>query len=466
MSFSHVPEIFRISGRNRFALFALVTLISFAVAMIAYVQGISGVFSNVLFFPVILACYWYPRRGVFISLGLAALYGGITVLVAPAGSLNVPTLLFQMAFFVLVGGVISLLSSKLSLSEQQMHTIIEFLPDATFAIDREGKVLAWNRAIEEMTGVRKEEMLSRGNYEYGIPFYGERRPLLINLILHDDPAIREYYPVILQDGDRLSSELFIPHFRGDKGVHFWFFAKALIDADGNVTGAIESIRNVTDKVMTETALATTGNRLNTIAGIIRHGLSKKLAVLYGQLSLGVMKFDNPAVISFIGDLKESAESIQRLVEISRAFRDIGTEPPVWIPVQKAVCEAANGMDPDNAVFRSWTERLEVFADPHLTTAFFHIFENARKISPGADRMVVTYQVLSEGCVIRVEDNGMGFPGSVKDALFTQEKENCGSGLYLAHEILMITGMTIRETGTPGKGIRFEITVPSEGYRVV
>lgn len=466
MSVLHVPEIFRLSGSNQFVLFVFVTVISFAVAMIAYTRGISGVFSNVLFFPVILACYWYPRRGVLISLILAALYGGLTALITFPGFLNVPTLLFQMAFFVLVGGVISLLSSKLSQSEQQLHTIIEFLPDATFAINLEGKVIAWNRAIEEMTGVRKEEMLGRGNYEYGIPFYGERRPLLIDLILHDDPAIREYYPVILQDGDRVSSERFIPRFRDGKGVHMWFSAKALIDADGNVTGAIESIRDITDKVMTETALATTGNRLNTIAGIIRHDLSKKLAVLYGQLSLGVMKFDNPSIISFICDLKESAGSIQRLVEISRAFRDIGTESPVWIPVQGAITEAANHMDFGNAAFHSWTERLEVFADPHLTTAFFHIFENARRISAGADRMVVTYQITNEGCVVRVEDNGTGFAGPVKEALFTQGKENCGSGLYLTHEILMITGMTIRETGVPGRGVRFEITIPPEGYRVV
>ena len=46
-------------------------------------------------------------------------------------------------------------------SEKRLTDIINFLPDATFAIDREGKVIAWNRAIEELTGVPAAEMLGK-----------------------------------------------------------------------------------------------------------------------------------------------------------------------------------------------------------------------------------------------------------------------------------------------------------------
>ena len=58
--------------------------------------------------------------------------------------------------------------------------IIEFLPDATFVVDADNKVIAWNRALEEMTGVSKAEMLGKGDLAYAIPFYGERRPILID----------------------------------------------------------------------------------------------------------------------------------------------------------------------------------------------------------------------------------------------------------------------------------------------
>lgn len=458
--------IFRISPRNRLLIFTVVTLLLFGLVIFVDIEAFSDIFANVLFLPVILACYWYPRRGIFIAILLAAIYGGITIFLIPMGQINIPVLLFQMVFFILVGAVISVLSSRLSRSEQQLHSIIEFLPDAIFAIDREGKVIAWNRAIEILTGVPKEKMLGKGDFEYSIPFYGDRRPVLLDCIIHDDKEIRCRYPEIVDDGERLSSEQYIPNFQGGKGIHVWVSAKALRDEDGNIIGAIESVRDITEKVLTQTALATTGNRLNTIAGIIRHDLSKKLAVLYGQLSMAVMKFDDPLVISFIGEVKESAASIQRLVEISRAFRDIGTEPPQWIPVQKTIMESVKRIDLGDAKFRSWTERLEVFADPNLGTAFFHLLENTKKISHGAERIVVTYRIQNDGCCIFLEDNGTGFPESVKKDLFQQGKENCGSGLYLTHEILSITGITIRETGVSGMGVRFEILVPPEGYRVV
>jgi PAS domain S-box-containing protein len=67
-------------------------------------------------------------------------------------------------------------------SQQQLADIIDFLPDATFVIDREGRVIAWNRAMEEMLGIGAADMLGKGDYEYALPFYGERRPILIDLV--------------------------------------------------------------------------------------------------------------------------------------------------------------------------------------------------------------------------------------------------------------------------------------------
>jgi PAS domain S-box-containing protein len=68
---------------------------------------------------------------------------------------------------------------ELRSAHRHLLDIIEFLPDATFVIDRDRRVIAWNKAIEVMTGVRKEEMLGKGNYEYSVPFYGKHRPVII-----------------------------------------------------------------------------------------------------------------------------------------------------------------------------------------------------------------------------------------------------------------------------------------------
>ena len=66
-------------------------------------------------------------------------------------------------------------------SEQRLTDIIDFLADATFAIDQDGKVIAWNRAIEEMTGTKKEDIIGKGDYAYSVPLYNEHRSVLLIL---------------------------------------------------------------------------------------------------------------------------------------------------------------------------------------------------------------------------------------------------------------------------------------------
>jgi PAS domain-containing protein len=78
-------------------------------------------------------------------------------------------------------------------SERQLKSIVSFLPDATFAIDKMGRVIAWNRAMENMTGVKADEILGIGDYEYSLPFYGFRRPILIDLVLQPDPNLEAEY---------------------------------------------------------------------------------------------------------------------------------------------------------------------------------------------------------------------------------------------------------------------------------
>ncbi|MCX6676509.1 MAG: PAS domain S-box protein, partial [Methanothrix sp.] len=81
-------------------------------------------------------------------------------------------------------------------SESKLAAIIEFLPDATFVIDLEGIVIAWNRAMEEMTGVNKKDMIGQGDHAYAIPFYGERRRQLLDLLDKDDNEIASNYQYV------------------------------------------------------------------------------------------------------------------------------------------------------------------------------------------------------------------------------------------------------------------------------
>jgi PAS domain S-box-containing protein len=138
-------------------------------------------------------------------------------------------------------------------SEQRLADIINFLPDATFVIDIERKVVAWNRAIEKLTGVRAREIIGKGNYEYAIPFYGCRRPTLIDLTLDWNDEIAKTYQYVKKDGDTLVSETRNPPFKPESSL-FWNSARPLYNAQGEVVGAIEVIRDITERMRSEAAL--------------------------------------------------------------------------------------------------------------------------------------------------------------------------------------------------------------------
>lgn len=139
-------------------------------------------------------------------------------------------------------------------AEQRFMEIVEFLPDATFVIDRDKRVIAWNQACEAMTGVAKEVVLGRGDYAYSEPFYGDRRLLLIDLLDLPQPEQEARYKHLRRRGDVIIAETFIPRLRDGRGAYLWGEAKPLMDRSGQRWGAIEVIRDNTDQKLVEDAL--------------------------------------------------------------------------------------------------------------------------------------------------------------------------------------------------------------------
>jgi len=143
--------------------------------------------------------------------------------------------------------------AQLRSSEQRLKDLVSFLPDATFVIDCQGRVTAWNRAMEEMTGIPAEQMLGKGDHEYALPFYGHRRPMLIDLVLETDAEAVARYPAVERRGDVLVTEVETTPL-GRPRATVWAAAKRLHDSEGRVVGAIEAVRDITDRKRAEEAL--------------------------------------------------------------------------------------------------------------------------------------------------------------------------------------------------------------------
>lgn len=182
------------------------------------------------------------------------------------------------------------IKSDLKESMKMLVDIINFLPDATFAIDHSGKVITWNHAIEEMTGVKAEDILEKGNYEYAMVFYGVQRPLLIDLVFGFIEKIKKKYIFIKKEGNTLLAEADVPV----RGIPHTLWAKAgpLYDSNGHIIGAIETVRDITYRKHMEEALRSIYSEL--------------------EIKVGERSFD-PAEINMGKDLERLISDIQKVI---------------------------------------------------------------------------------------------------------------------------------------------------------
>lgn len=147
------------------------------------------------------------------------------------------------------------LAEELSLAQQQLIDILDCLPVATFVLGRDRKVIAWNRALEELTGVPKEDIVNQGDFAYAIPLYGHRRPLLVDQLFREEgePLAPEYAEAE-QRGRTLYLERFMPSVYGGRGAFMGIAASPLLDGEERLVGAVQSLHDLTQREQLEKQL--------------------------------------------------------------------------------------------------------------------------------------------------------------------------------------------------------------------
>ena len=211
-------------------------------------------------------------------------------------------------------------------------------------------------------------------------------------------------------------------------------------------------------------------KLSLLAGITRHDILNKIIVLesYSDL-LGSRLPEDPEMKDYNSKIKEAAQAISEQIKFTRDYEDLGTDLSQWQRVAEVAERAKPGCISRDVNVIIDTGVLEIFADPMLEKVFFNLFDNSFRHGGHVTEIRVTCDEDPESggdMVIAVEDNGGGVPEYAKENIFHRGfGKNTGFGLYLIQEILNITGISIRETGTEGKGARFEIVVPEGEWRL-
>jgi len=156
-------------------------------------------------------------------------------------------------------------------SNRLVTDILNFLPDATLVIDHDGRVIAWNKAAEEMTGIKAEDILDKGFYEYAVPFYGYRRPILANHVFNYEQEWEPNYTNIQINGKILIGENICRTAKNPQ-AYLWAIATPLYDTQGNIMGAIESIRDITERKQAEISLTASEEKYRCIVETANEGI--------------------------------------------------------------------------------------------------------------------------------------------------------------------------------------------------
>lgn len=149
-----------------------------------------------------------------------------------------------------------MIEEELRATQNRLLDFIEFLPDPTFALDASGTVTIWNRAMEVLTNIPKTDMLGKGNLAHSVPFWGEQRPTIADMLLQEKVCMPTSgaYREIRWENKTLFAECFAPSLNNGDGAYVWIKAAPLYDRVGAITGVIETIRDISDRKALEAKL--------------------------------------------------------------------------------------------------------------------------------------------------------------------------------------------------------------------
>jgi signal transduction histidine kinase len=216
----------------------------------------------------------------------------------------------------------------------------------------------------------------------------------------------------------------------------------------------------------EKSLRLVNRKLNLMAGITRHDVLNQLMILNGFIELSARHPEEGKFLSLVEKERQAIERIHHQISFTREYQEIGIHAPLWQDVSETAQKAVTGLDLSCVALETGTGNLEIFADPMLQKVFYNLIDNALRYGEKVTRVTLSYRVSESGAVVSVEDNGVGIEPEVKAYIFEKGfGKNTGFGLFLASEILEITGISITENGTAGSGAKFDILVPYGSFRI-
>ena len=532
--------------------------------------GESAVSNHLLYIPIVITAYAYPRKGTFFALIISGAYLLMVYGIRSAYPEDLFAASVRFYMFVLVGVVVSYLSMRIKKEEQKYHRIFEQSYTGIFLCDPKTQtIIQANQHTEDILGYTPEELIgmpiSTFFTEYDMKLLERSYSTVMkNPVVqqsHEIPALRkdgtiihmslsfsgipdergicEYIIILLQDiTERRRSEEVIQqqaaamktsrdgmailsatgetYYLNDAFYNLfgypdsWWkagfsfdqffpefelkrFEKEIFPAlnrngqwRGEITGCrkdtttfpleislglIESggifciVHNISERKQVMQALERVNRKLSLLSTITRNDITNQIFTILGYLQIAKDLRNDEDVSPYLDKIEGSMRVISDRIAFTGNYQNMGLSPPVWQDLNEVFLYAISHLDLGNITRKTNIDAIQVFADPMLEKALFNVVKNTCLHAKNATEIRFTYRESPNGLIIVYEDNGSGIPLDQKDTIFAPDIRPAGGfGLFFVREILAITEITIHEVGVPGKGARFEITVPKGAYR--
>lgn len=448
-------------------------------------RGIYEVFPFLYFLPIILFVNFYPNRGVVFSLTISSVF---LLLVYFFSNFDPSLTAVSTAWFVIfvtIGFVTSSFAEGSKADERTYREIFENSQAGIFTFTLNTlRIQEINGKCAHMLGYDRQDLIDKDLSR--ILLDSAERDSFISqiqknsgisdaeLLLHTREGLVRQFLVSasLSPGnkvicsaiditERKLAERVIQKARGDLERKVKERSEELMRANDGLKAEI------LERKRFEATLKLANRKLNTLSAVTSHDICDQIREIFKYLSNAEEIVTDPILLEQLKKIEQSTEKIKKQIQFARNYQDIGLNPPQWQAVDETIQRATAELDLNGVTIEKDVPDLEIFADMLLEKVFFNIIDNALRHGKKETRILISSQENTEGLTIFCQDNGIGIAEGIKEGIFKCDYfRNKGYGLFLAAEILSMTGLSISETGEPGSGARIEILVPKGSYRFI
>ncbi len=346
----------------------------------------------------------------------------------------------------------------------KIETIINSLTDGLMVIDQEARLVLANPFVVRLMGLQE-------------PYHERYLREIISGSRHriefKDVSLRDALEKVLAGGESVKSEM---HMATEPPIFFEVFWAPLVDTEGEVTGAVILLHDITDFVELD--------RLKSdFISIVSHELKTPLTSIMGFVRLLAAERVGPVTEKqrhYLDVVQRQSESltllINDLLDLSRieaGMIDVRHEPVDLAQVVGGVIQQLENMAEEKKI----VIHMEIAEDlPHISgdserlgQVFTNLIHNAIKFTPQKGEVSVKAGVMGGDCLVRVSDNGIGISPQDLPRIFdkfyqvdsssTRQESGTGLGLCICKQLVNAHGGELWASSTVGKGTTFTILLP-------